>query len=52
MLCNSLDGIEDDYLQDDLEILSSSGRGRGVGRGGGPGRRVPKLGTAPGCSGF
>lgn len=38
-------GIEDDYLQDDLEILSSSGRGRGVGRGGGPGRRVPKLGV-------
>ncbi|VDM62071.1 unnamed protein product [Angiostrongylus costaricensis] len=40
--CN---GMDDDYIQDELEILSSSGRGRGVGRGGGPGRRVPKLGV-------
>ncbi|KAK5975091.1 Histone-lysine N-methyltransferase, partial [Trichostrongylus colubriformis] len=38
-------GIEDDYLQDEMEILSTSGRGRGMGRGGGPGRRVPKLGV-------
>ncbi|KJH43268.1 SET domain protein [Dictyocaulus viviparus] len=40
-----INGMEEDYVQDDLEILSSSGRGRGVGRGGGPGRRVPKLGV-------
>ncbi|KAL6727100.1 hypothetical protein Aduo_009007 [Ancylostoma duodenale] len=38
-------GVEDEYLQDELEMLSSSGRGRGMGRGGGPGRRVPKLGV-------
>uniref|UniRef100_A0A0K0DM08 TIP_N domain-containing protein n=1 Tax=Angiostrongylus cantonensis TaxID=6313 RepID=A0A0K0DM08_ANGCA len=38
-------GMDDDYMQDEIEMLSSSGRGRGVGRGGGPGRRVPKLGV-------
>ncbi|KAK6027206.1 SET domain protein [Ostertagia ostertagi] len=38
-------GMEDDYLQDELEMLSTSTRGRGMGRGGGPGRRVPKLGV-------
>uniref|UniRef100_A0A1I7X771 Post-SET domain-containing protein n=1 Tax=Heterorhabditis bacteriophora TaxID=37862 RepID=A0A1I7X771_HETBA len=38
-------GIEEEYLQDELELLTTGGRGRGMGRGGGPGRRVPKLGV-------
>uniref|UniRef100_A0A7I4YD27 Histone-lysine N-methyltransferase n=2 Tax=Haemonchus contortus TaxID=6289 RepID=A0A7I4YD27_HAECO len=38
-------GTEDDFLQEEIEMLSTSTRGRGMGRGGGPGRRVPKLGV-------